>query len=174
MVAVTCIPCSSSASMIRPVVVFLLLAIGIVSNAAQAQSVPFVRPVARAFVMAEGDQVDLKLQCPAGYIPIEYSLTLGRPFDQYQQLSRDLISRTGAAMDRQSLTNAAQIDGGGYAISLFNDSHHTHNIAAVAKCLATSASSDNTLVIVRTISTAGSGETGSVVSFCPANAPVAL
>src|SRR5262249_39563595 len=158
--------------MIRPVVVLSLFAICISSNAAQAQAVSRVQTVARGFTMAEGDTVSYKLQCPAGSIPTGYSLTLGRTFDQYQQLSRELIDRNGGAVDRQNITSAAQIDGGGYSFTLFNDSHHTHNIATVATCLSTGVTADNTLVLAKATSTAGSGETGAVASFCPADYPV--
>lgn len=152
----------------------LLLAAGILADAASAQPMPFARAIARGFIMNEGDTTSFKLQCPPGYIPTGYSLTLGRTFDQYQQLTRELIDKNGAAVDRQTLSSAAQIDGGGYSVSLFNDSHHTHNIAAVATCLASAATSDGTLVLAKTSGTAQSGETGSVTSFCPANFPVAL
>lgn len=160
--------------MIRPIVVSLLLAAAAFAEPAQAQSLPFVRSVARAFTMAEGDTVTFRLLCPAGYTPINYSLTLGRPFDQYQQLSRELITSSGGAVDRQNVTSAAQIDGGGYSVSLFNDSHHTHNIAAVATCVSRAVTSDNTLVLAKATGTAASQDTGSVVSFCPAAYPVAI
>jgi hypothetical protein len=160
--------------MIRPILVFLALAVTLAAHPAQAQSGSLLRSVANAFTMAEGESVDFRLQCPAGYIPVNYSLTLGRPFDQYQQISRDLISRTGGAVDRQNISNASQIEGGGYSVSLFNDSHHTHNIVTVATCIAIAASADNTLVIAKASSTAASNETGTVTSFCPANAPNAI
>jgi hypothetical protein len=146
----------------------------VLADSAIAQSSALTRSIARGFTMAEQETVNFKLQCPSGYIPTGYSFTIGRTFDQYQQLSRELIDRNGAALDRQALTSAAQIDGGGYFVSLYNDSHHTHNITAAATCLSIATTIDNTWMLAKAVSTAASGETGTVTSFCPASFPVAL
>src|SRR4051794_32193689 len=108
----------------RRLFVLLLALLAMIStNVALAQSAPLTRTIARGFTMAEQETVDFKLQCPSGYIPTGYSFTIGRTFDQYQQVSRELIDRNGAVVDRQALTNINQIDGGGYSVTLYNDSH---------------------------------------------------
>src|SRR3954451_20125802 len=97
--------------------VYSLIAVALLftTNVVSAQT-PLLRTVARGFTMDELDITTVKLQCPAGYMPTGFSLTLGRNFDQYEQISRDLVDKNGAVLTRETLTSTSQLDGGGYSI----------------------------------------------------------
>src|SRR4029079_3840623 len=73
-----------------------------------------------------------------------------------------------------TLSSAAQLDGGGYALQVFNLEHHAKEMQAMATCLATAASSDNALQLVKSAGNVAKQTTGTVTTFCPSDSPVAF
>jgi hypothetical protein len=162
-----------SGVMCRTVAILVVLASALSAMPA-AQSQPVVRTVAKVVPMDIFEIVDYSLQCPAGYVPIQYSVTPQYPYDINEEQSRNLIDGNGASMNRNALSSAAQLDGGGFALSVFNIEHHAKILEAIVVCLAAKASTDNTLQLVKTTSSVPRAATGSAISFCPPDSPVAL
>jgi hypothetical protein len=158
----------------RWMIPLLLSFIGVLPQSAIAQNQPLLRVAAKHVPMPTFDVVDYKLQCPAGYVPSSYSHTAQYPYDVNEDQSRDIIDRTGARIDKSAVTSAAQLDGAGYALVVDNVEHHDKNLEALATCLSTSASSDNTLQLVRVTGNVARLTLGTVSAFCPADAPVAF
>ena len=157
-------------------IVSLILFTGAFSNPSLAQSAPFVRTIASHVAVFE--QVRFKLQCPAGYIPTGYSLTPQNPYYYYTNSdvgTRDLIDSSNAPINRNTLSSAAQLDGGGYAVFLLNsNATHQHDLEVLVTCLTAAATTDNALTLVKATVSAASKSIGTAMSFCPPDSPVAL
>ena len=121
----------------RWIIVSLLLFTGAVSDAALAQSAPLVRTIASHLTLIALDQANYRLQCPSGYIPVGYSMNPQYEYDENTEMTRDLIDKNRVTINRTSLSGAAPLDGGGYAVSLFNEEHHQHDLEVMVTCLAT-------------------------------------
>jgi hypothetical protein len=155
---------------------------GTFSGTALAQSAPLVRTIAKHLVMQTNDggcdpttcQVDYTLQCPAGYIASAYWVSLQYPFDVNVELARDLIDSSKRVISRTSLSSTAPLMGGGYAVSYENEEHHLKEAEAIMTCLATAATTDNTLTLVKASATIGKLASSTITAFCPAEFPVAL
>src|SRR5438132_5470230 len=103
----------------------LLLFTGGVCDPVFAQpSTPLVRVVGLHAVMRASDNnsnevQDFTLQCPAGYIPSDYAISPAHDDDDFfVEIGRQLIDSSKSRLDRSALTSAAQLDGGGYIVSL--------------------------------------------------------
>ena len=155
------------------VVSLFVLTIGFCASA-MPQSTPLIRTIASRVVVDHDAQVDYKLQCPAGYIPTGYSYQPQFASDLNEERSRILIDRSNAVINRNLLSSAAQLDGGGYIVSLVNNYHVQHTVEATVTCLATAASTDNTLMLIEGKATAASQSVGIATSFCSPDFPVAL
>ena len=129
--------------------------------------------IASHLVIQSFDQLDLTTQCPAGHIPIGYSIIRGHSYDEDQLLAQDFMGGNGAPVNRDSLS-AAAIAGGGFAVSLLNTEHHLKDFGVLATCLSPSASTDNTVVLIPGSATAAASTVGTVNSFCNSDYPVAL
>jgi hypothetical protein len=158
----------------RWVIASLLVLIGASSQSMPAQGQPFVRTIAKSVPMDIYEVVNYTLQCPPGYVPIGYSLTPQYTYDVDEDQGRSLIDANSATIDRNALSSATQLNGGGYALQVFNTEHHAKVLQAMATCLATAASSDNTLQLVKTTGSVAKQTTGTVTSFCPPDSPVAF
>src|SRR5687767_6413524 len=123
--------------MMRWWAVFLLLLVGAFSKSTLGQSAPFVRAIASHVTMFE--QARFRLQCPPGYIPSSYSGTSKiRGYYLYYSTegARELIDRNNVPINRNTLSSAAQLDAGGYALYLLNgDPNHVHEVEAMVTCL---------------------------------------
>ena len=143
------------------------------THSANAQS-PLVRTVARHVTMQDFEVDDFKYQCPAGYMPISYSFTPQYPYDLWEERDRTLIDRSGSGVSKTSLSSAAQIDGGGVALTMDNVEHHAKQWEAFITCLAITASSDNTFAFPSGSVSTPKLSTGVANAFCPADFPVAM
>jgi len=157
--------------MFVPVVTMQVLMLAFAAGPLHAQ--PKVRVIAKHVPMDIYEIVRYDLQCPSGYVPINYSMALQYPYDDNEEQARDLIDRGGAALNRDAIAAAAQIDGAGFEVQVFNTEHHVKSLEALATCLATAVSPDNTLQLVKSAGSAAKQTTGTATSFCPADAPVA-
>jgi hypothetical protein len=139
-----------------------------------AQSVPLIRMIASHVYVDHDSQTDYKLSCPVGYIATGYSYK--RQYASYDdtELHRNLVDRTNAVLNRNTLSDTAQLDGGGYAVSLLNIYHAVHDIEAIVTCLTAAATTDNALTLVAGNATAAPQSVGTATSFCSADFPVAL
>ena len=155
-------------------ILFLVSLIGALSNSALAQVQPLLRAAAKHVSMPTFDVVDYTLQCPAGYVPNSYSAMPQYPYDVNENLYLLFVDRNGATIDKKTLSSAAQLDGAGYSLSVYNAEHHDKNLQALATCLALSASADNALQIVGATGSVAKLSLGTVTSFCPADSPVAF
>ncbi len=158
----------------RWIVVSLALVTGAFFEPALAQSPPLLRTIAKIVPMDLFEIVDYTLQCPAGYVPVEYSITPQYTYDIDEEQSRNLVDPSGATINRSTLSSATQIDGAGYELSVFNEEHHAKILEALAICLATAVSSDNAFQLVSTSGTAAKTATGTATNFCPPESPVAF
>jgi hypothetical protein len=144
------------------------------SNLAGAQSLPLVRTVARHVSMQDFEVTNFKYQCPGGYIPISYSFTPRFPYDLWEQRDFTLTDRSGSGVTRSSISSAAQIDGGGYSVTMDNVEHHEKQWEALVTCLAMGASSDNTFAFPTGSSSVPKLSYGVANAFCPPDFPVAM
>ncbi|MEO7158766.1 MAG: hypothetical protein ABI039_14465 [Vicinamibacterales bacterium] len=158
----------------RSIILLLVFLIGALPQWALAQAEPLLRAVAKHVPMPTFDVIDYKLQCPAGYIPSGYSATPQYPFDVNEDQYRLFVDRNGSVIDKKTVSSAAQLDGAGYSLSVYNTEHHEKNLEALATCVALSASADNTFQLVRASGAVARGSYGTVTSFCPADSPVAF
>ena len=158
----------------RWVIVSLVVLSGVFSESSLAQSQPLVRTIAKHVPMDIFEIVNYSLQCPSGYIPIGYSTTPQYPYDDNEEQSRNWIDRNGATIGRSSVSSAAQLDGGGYSLSVFNTEHHAKNLEALVICIATAVSTDNALQLVKSTGTAAKQTIGTATSFCLTESPVAF
>ena len=160
---------------VRCIIASLLLWLGALSTAAVAQSPsPYLRVIASHLEVESFAQLDWQTQCPAGYIPLSYSIIRGHTYDEDQLLALDMIDSSGNRVSPDSLTSAAAILGGGFTVSDLNTEHHLKDFGITALCLSTAASSDNTLALIPASGTAAAGAIGTANSFCNADYPVAL
>jgi hypothetical protein len=168
----------------RWLITTLLLVTGAVSNSAPAQSPgPFVRVVALHAVLLASDSnsnevQNFTLQCPAGYIPTAYSITPAHDDDDFfAEVGRQLIDSNKTALDRSALTSTAQLDGGGYVVSLITvgEAHHSSwNLEISLPCVSALVTTDDTLTLVKTTGTAAARSLTTRTTFCPSDFPVAL
>src|SRR5262249_38062850 len=119
-------------------------------------------------------QIDYRLQCPVGYIPIGYSMRPQFPYDLNTEFKRDLIDVNRNTINRGSLSATAPLDGAGYAVTDVNEEHHQHEGEFIATCLAIGGVADNALVLVSNSVSVAKRATGTATTFCPAESPVAL
>jgi hypothetical protein len=148
--------------------------VGVLADTALAQNAPLVRTIASHFIMLANDQLGYRLQCPGGYIPTGYALSPQYPYDWNTEMTRDLIDSNKATINRTALSSASPLMGGGYSVSIYNEEHHQHDIEAKVTCLAAAATTDNAVTLVRASVTVAKLSSGSVISFCPPDSPVAL
>ncbi len=142
---------------------------------AQAQSSgPLVRTVARHVAMLDFEISTYKFQCPSGYMPVNYSFTPKFPYDVYEEDDRSLIDKTGATVNRGSITDEVQIDGGGISLTLNNIEHHAKTWEAFIICFSPNTSTDGTVTFVKANTAIPKQSIGVVTAFCPADSPVAL
>ena len=158
----------------RSRILLLVLAIGALPQGALAQTQPLLRAAAKHVPLPTFDSADFKLQCPGGYIPTSYSEIVQFPFDVNEEQYRLIIDKGGASVDKNSLSSAAQIDGGGYSLSVYNTEHHAKNLEAMITCLSPAASADGTLQFARGSGPVAKASLGTVTTFCPADSPVAF
>lgn len=142
------------------------------SSVAVAQT-PLVRATARHAAMGDFEITPFKYQCPSGYIPMTYSFTPQFPYDLWEEENRTLTDSGGGAVSRTGLTSA-QINGGGYSMTMNNIEHHTKYWEAFVTCLSMAASSDNTFAFPTGNGSIPRQSTGTANAFCPADYPVAL
>jgi hypothetical protein len=158
----------------RWTILLLASVVGTLPHGAMAQTQPLVRVAATHVPLPTFATVDYKLQCPSGYVPGSYSAIPQYPYDQNEDQSRLFVDRAGAIIDKGALSSGAQLDGAGYLVEVFNTEHHDKNLQALALCIATAASTDNTLQLVRASGTVAKLTQGTVTAYCPADSPVAF
>jgi hypothetical protein len=121
---------------------------------------------------------DFTLQCPAGYIPTDYSISPAHDDDDFfAEAGRQLIGSNKLAVDRNALTSTAQISGGGYIVSLVSvgEAHHSSwDLEIALPCVSALATTDNTLTLVKNTGTAAARSLTTQTTFCPSDFPVAL
>src|SRR4051794_26289153 len=103
--------------------IVVLIAFCAACSSALAQQSPLVRTVARHGIMQDFEISNFKYQCPGGYMPISYSFTPKFPYDQWEIDSMALTDRSGSPVNKNALSSA-QVDGGGFALTLNNIEHH--------------------------------------------------
>src|SRR5438045_1971552 len=157
----------------RWITLTVLLVIAAIAPSAFAQT-PLVRVVANHLAWLYSTEVAATTKCPTGYFPITYVETSQFPFDFDTVYQRDLVNGTGGIVPRATLSSASSLMAGGVTVDIYNEEHHTHNREATLVCLATGASSDNTLTLVQSSASAARNAAGTVTNFCPADSPVAL
>ena len=163
------------AKIMRSMSVSLLLLSGAFSSSTMAQSpAPYVRAIASHLVIESFVTLDWKTQCPAGHVPLGYTIMRGHSYDEDELLAFDRIDGNGVPVDRNAVSSAAQLAGGGFAVSLNNTEHHLKDFEVLLTCLALSAAADNSFALIQTASTAAAGAVGTISSFCTADFPVAL
>jgi hypothetical protein len=96
----------------RSIVFLFALLIGALSQVALAQQ-PLLRAAAKHVPMPTFDLVDYKLQCPAGYVPTNYSHTPQYPYDINEDQFRLFTNAGGAEVDKSAVADASQLMGGG-------------------------------------------------------------
>ncbi|MEO7157836.1 MAG: hypothetical protein ABI039_09755, partial [Vicinamibacterales bacterium] len=168
-------PATTREKIARLAGVSLFLFVGASTGPTFAQSpAPYIRAIANHLVIESLEVLDWKTRCPAGHIPLGYTIMRGHSYDEDELLQFDLTDSNGTVVDRNAVSSTDQIVGGGFAVSLNNTEHHLKDFEVLATCLALSASADNTVALVRATGTAAAGAVGSVNSFCGADFPVAL
>src|SRR4051794_8045951 len=96
------------------IILLLVLLIGALPQSALAQAQPLLHVAAKHVPMPTFEVVDYQLQCPAGYVPVHYSATPQYPFDVNEDQFRNFIDPSGAVIDKNALSSAAQLMGAGY------------------------------------------------------------
>jgi hypothetical protein len=167
------LPCFRGDSMHRMIMLVVSL-VGALPTLALAQVQPLVRAAALHVPLPTFDTVDFKLPCPAGYVPNNYSARPQYPYDVNEDQYRLFVDPSGSQIDKSTLTSSVQLDGAGYSISAYNTEHHDKNLEALAMCVATAASTDNTFQIVQASGNVTKSSQGTVTAFCPADSPVAF
>jgi hypothetical protein len=153
----------------------LLFLLGAFSTTVVAQPAgPYVRAISSHLVIESFDSLTWETQCPAGYLPLGYTIIRGHDYDEDEVQVYDLVDANAVPVSRDSVSSATQITGGGFAVSMFNLEHHLKDFQVLATCLATSASADNSVTLNSAASTAAPGQIASVISFCGPESPVAL
>src|SRR5215218_4065662 len=164
------------------IAIFLLCALP-ASEGVLAQSNSLLRIVALHAVMRpsdsnSNDEQRFTVQCPAGYVPTRYSITAAHDDnDFFQQVSGQLINGSKTPVDRNTSITSAQINGGGYVVSLISvgEAHHNSwDLEIVLPCLSAAALADNTLTIVSNRGSAAANAYSAQISYCPSDFPVAL
>jgi hypothetical protein len=152
-----------------------LVALGaaLLSEGALAQA-PLLRTIARHYHHIDGELLPFRHQCPAGSIPTLYSFAARYPWDVYAETQRSLVDRSGNVVNKPSLANAGQIDGGGFSMTIENVEHHNKDWEAFVTCLAMSASSGNTFAFPTASGSVPARSLGTVNAFCPPDFPVAM
>src|SRR5262245_14124586 len=135
---------------------------------------PLMRAMVKHVAQPEFDAATFRYQCPTGHIPTVFSFTPRMPYEQWVENDRSLVDRNGVKQNRNTLTSASQIDGGGLSLSIYNIDCHLKEWVGSVNCLSTAASSDNTLTLVKASVQTAAKATGSPMAFCPADSPVAL
>ncbi len=158
----------------RSMILLLLLLIGLLPSLAPAQAPPLVRASALHVPLPTFDTVNFTLPCPAGYVPLNYSETPQYPYDVNEDQYNLFVNSSGTTIDKSALTSSAQLNGASYSMSVYNTEHHDKNLEALAMCIATSASTDNTFQIVQASATIAKLGQGAVAAFCPPDSPVAF
>ena len=85
---------------------------------------------------------------PAGYVPNGYSAIPQYPYDVNEDQYRLFIDQSQNVVDKNTLSNAAQLSGGGYSLSVYNTEHHEKNLEALVTCVALSAKATRWLMAV--------------------------
>ena len=152
----------------------LLLLIAAFAGAVNAQSAPLVQIVARQLTLLDFGTASGEVKCPAGYIPAEYAASPKYSYDVNSEVFRSLVDSNASAINVGTLSNPAQILGGGYETTIQNEEHHIKWVMMTATCLATAATTDNTFALVRTTTTLAQQTTGTAIGFCPSDFPVAV
>jgi hypothetical protein len=158
----------------RSRILLLVMAIGALPQWAIAQPQPLLHVVATHVPLPTFDIANFKLQCPAGHIPTSYSAIVQYPYDVNEDEYRLVIDKGGTPVDKNALLSAAQVDGGGYSLSVYNTEHHAKNLEAMITCLSPAASADGTLQFARASGAVAKTSIGTVTAFCPAESPVAF
>ncbi len=158
----------------RWLVAAVVLLMGALSATAFAQTPSMLRVIARRVPMDLYEIVNFNLQCPTGYIAAGYSNTPQYYYDDNELQANDLIDGTGAVINRAAVSSAAQLNGGGYALQIYNTEHHAKNMEAVVTCISQAVSTDNSFQLVRTDGSVTQGNNATLTSFCPAGAPTAF
>lgn len=158
----------------RWVIPLLVAIVGGLPPSALSQVQPLVRVAARHIPLPTFDITDFQLQCPPGYVPNGYSATPQYPYDVNEDQFRLFIDRSGATVDKNTLSSAAQLDGAGYSIEVYNTEHHDKNLQALAMCIATAGSTDGAFQLVRASGNVVKFSQGTVTAFCPPDSPVAF
>jgi len=150
----------------------VIATIGMFSGNAFAQT-PLVRIVGRHVTMQDFEVTGFKYQCPSGYMPLAYSFTPKFPYDLWEEDNRVITDASGSPVPRTSLA-AANVNGGGFSLTLNNIEHHAKDWEAFISCMSMAASSDGTFAFPSASASTPKLSTGAANVFCPADHPVAM
>jgi len=140
-----------------------------------AQTTPYVRTIASHLVIESFDVLNWQTKCPAGHVPLAYSIIRGHVYDEDELQAFDLIDANGSPFDRNALPGIGALAGGGYSVLLYNTEHHLKDFGVVATCLSLAAlGGEGAVTLARASGTAPAGGVGVVNSFCPPEFPAAI
>src|SRR5436190_2830539 len=141
----------------------LLLLIAAFAGAVNAQSAPLVQIVSRQLTLLDFGTASGAVKCPAGYVPSGYTASPKFWYDINTEVVRSLLDSSASAINSGTLSNAAQIVGGGYETTILNEEHHIKWVMLAATCVSTAATTDNTFALVKTTTTLVQQTTGTAI-----------